>query len=270
MGTWQTPVDPSVYGAMTLRMEPALAYMEAFRAATGRHLTVTHLMGRAAAAVFEKVPDANAIIRGSRVYLRDEVAVFFQVVIQDSESGEIDLSGMVLREPGKKSMLEIVDEMTARAAKVRARRDQELEGTRTLMSKLPTWLVGPMLRLSSFLGYGLNLDLRRFGIPRDPFGSIMITNIGSIGLEEAYAPLVGYSRVPILIAVGAIEDSPVVQDGAVAVGKTMRVCATFDHRLLDGAHAAAMSKTLRTWFANPFEYFGPIPSMVTEAAIEAK
>src|SRR5438128_1979246 len=97
MGTWGQPGDPSVYGTMTLRMEPALAYMEAFRAAIGRLLTVTHMMGRAAAAVFEKVPDANAIIRGKRLYLREDIAIFFQVVIDDRETGELDLSGMVGR-----------------------------------------------------------------------------------------------------------------------------------------------------------------------------
>ena len=32
----------------------------------------------------------------------------------------------------------------------------------------------------------------------------MITNIGSIGLDQAYVPLVPYSRVPILIALGAV------------------------------------------------------------------
>ena len=99
--------------------------------------------------------------------------------------------------------------------------------------------------------------LRR--IPRDPFGSIMITNIGSLGLEQAYVPLVPYSRVPLLVAMGAVEDVPLVEDGAVVVGKVMRVCATFDHRVLDGSHAAAMSKTLRAWMEHPFEHFDALP-----------
>ncbi len=259
IGTWQAPEDPSVYGALTLRMEPALAYMDAFRVATGRRVTITHLMGRAAGAVFERMPDANAILRGKRLYLRDEVALFFQVVLEDPETGEIDLSGMLVREPARKTLLELVDEMNERTAKVKAHRDRELAGARSRMARLPTWLVGPMLRMTAFLGYDLNLDLRRCGIPRDPFGSMMITNIGSIGLEEAYAPLVGYSRVPIVIALGAIEDTPVVEGGRVIVGKTMRVCATFDHRILDGAHAALMASTLKAWFARPAEHFGAIP-----------
>ena len=52
-----------------------------------------------------------------------------------------------------------------------------------------------MLKITSFLSYTFNLDLRWAGIPRDPFGSAMVTNVGSIGLPTALVPLVPYSRV---------------------------------------------------------------------------
>ena len=47
IGTWRTTHDPSVYGSMALRMDEALRYLEAFRAKTGRRLTLTHMMARA-------------------------------------------------------------------------------------------------------------------------------------------------------------------------------------------------------------------------------
>lgn len=255
IGTWRTSYDPSVYGALTLRMEESLRYIEAFRAKTGRRVTVTHMMARAIAAVFEKVPDANAILRGGRLYLRKGVSVFFQVAMEDEKTGEIDLSGTVVRGAEQKTLAQIVDECDEKFRKVKAHKDKELEGTRTLMSRLPGALVHPMLRLTSFLSYEMNVDLRRFGVPRDAFGSVMITNIGSIGLQEAYVPLVAYSRVPMLLAVGAIEDSAAVEDGRLVPAKTMKVCATFDHRILDGVHASVMAKTLRAWFEHPFEHF---------------
>ncbi|HUH05234.1 MAG TPA: 2-oxo acid dehydrogenase subunit E2 [Kofleriaceae bacterium] len=259
IGTWTTAYDPSVYGTMDLRMEQALAYMQAFRAATGKHLTVTHMMARAAAAVFERMPDANAILRWNRIYLRQRIGVFFQVVLEDPKTGQIDLSGAVLYDPEQKTVEEICDELAARIERVRASKDKKLESSRGMFRRMPYSLVNKMLRLISFFSYTLNLDLRWMGVPKDPFGSIMITNIGSLGLQEAYVPLVPYSRVPIVLAMGAVEDAPVVENGAVVPGKLMRVCATFDHRVLDGAHAAVMAKTLRAWMEHPFEHFGPIP-----------
>ena len=64
---------------------------------------------------------------------------------------------------------------------------------------------------------------------------------------------------PLLIAMGAVKDGPVIEDGKLVVAKTMRLCATFDHRLLDGAHAAAMARTVRAWMEDPFHHFDPIP-----------
>jgi pyruvate/2-oxoglutarate dehydrogenase complex dihydrolipoamide acyltransferase (E2) component len=255
LGTWRTTYDPSVYGSLTLRMNKALEYIEAFRAATGRRVTVTHLMARAAAAVFERVPDANAILRLGRIYRRKKIGVFFQVAMEDPETGKIDLSGATIHEPERKSLVEICDELEQRFAKVRKNSDGALARTRNLFKRMPISAMGPLLDLTSFASYTLNLDLSWAGIPRDAFGSIMITNIGALGLEEAYVPLVPYSRVPLLIALGAIRDEVIPENGKVVIGKTMRLCATFDHRILDGAHASAMAKTVKAWMEQPFEHF---------------
>ena len=47
--------------------------------------------------------------------------------------------------------------------------------------------------------------------------------------------------------------------GEVVVGKVMNVCATFDHRFLDGVHAAALARVVQGAMEKPFEHFGPIP-----------
>jgi pyruvate dehydrogenase E2 component (dihydrolipoamide acetyltransferase) len=266
IGTWQTAYDPSVYGALTLRMEEAQRYLEAFRQATGKRATVSHLMVKATAAVLQAMPEANAILRFNRIYLRQRIGVFFQIAMDDSKTGEIDLSGALIHDPEKKSLEDIVDECTEIVAKVRSAKDQKLESTRSMFRHVPHWFLNRLLKMISFLSYSLNLDLRWMGVPSDPFGSLMVTNIGSLGLEEAYAPLVPYSRVPLVVALGSVEDAPVVEDGQIVCGKVMRVCATMDHRILDGSHAAIMTRVLREWIEHPFEHFdalpGPLPGAI--------
>jgi pyruvate/2-oxoglutarate dehydrogenase complex dihydrolipoamide acyltransferase (E2) component len=260
IGTWRRSYDPSVYGSMRLRMDETLRYMDAFRAQTGRKLTLTHLMAKAVAGVLADIPDANAVLRFNRIYLREDVDIFFQVALEDPETGEVDLSGAVVRQADRKSLLEVVDDFQASVDKVRARTDKELEGTRSTMKSIPLFAIGWLLDLLGFLLYTLNLDLRWAGLPKDPFGSCMVTNVGSLGLEEAYVPLVPYSRVPLLVAVGKVEREALVDEaGQIEIVRTMKVFATFDHRLLDGQHAARMSKTLRAWFEDPWTHFGPIP-----------
>ncbi|TNE50351.1 MAG: 2-oxo acid dehydrogenase [Deltaproteobacteria bacterium] len=258
IGSWKTVGDPSVYGCLALNMDEALRYLEEYREVTGRRLTVTHMMGKAVAAALEKMPDANALLRFNRLYLRDEISIFFQVVMEDPKTGEIDLSGTVVHNADQKSLGQFIDVMESNVKQVRTGTDQKLEKSRNLFKKMPLMLVRWFLNTLSFLGYTLNLDLRWAGVPKDAFGSVAITNIGSLGLEEAYVPLAPYTRIPLFLAMGAIQEIPAVVDGNVQVIKQMKVFATFDHRILDGAHAAVMSKTLRQWFENPYEHFGPI------------
>jgi len=258
IGTWRTAYDPSVYGTMELRMEKALAYIDAFRARTGRRITVSHLMAKAMGQVLKEVPDANAILRFHRVYLRKRIGVFFQVVMTDEDLGKTDLSGATIYDVEQKSLLQITDEFQAKVDKVRQRKDPALESTRATFKRLPGWLAYYVLQTIAFLTYTLNLNLKWAGLPQDPFGSVMITNVGTLGLDTAYVPLVPYSRVPILLAVGAVKDVPVVEGGEVVPGKLMKVNATFDHRFIDGMHAAVMSRVLRAWFESPEEHFGAI------------
>ncbi len=260
LGTWKTVGDPSVYGTIKLRAEKMTAYIAAFRARTGKKLTITHVMAKAVALVLAKMPDANAILRRNRIYLREEIGVFFQVAMEDAETKEVDLSGATIMGAHEKTLEEIYDEFSAKASRVKKGKDKELEGTRSTFKKIPYRFLGWFLDLLGYLSFELNLDLRWAGVPKDPFGSAMVTNIGSLGLEEAYVPLVPYSHVPLLIAVGTVQDEPVVEGGHVIPGKVLRACATFDHRVLDGMHAAKMAKTITAVFDDPEGTLGPLPA----------
>ncbi len=261
IGTWATTYDPSVYGSMTLPVDDAQAYIRAFRERTGKKITMTHLMAKVAAACLAKMPDGNAILRFNKVYMRKNIGVFFQVALEDPETGELDLSGVTIFDADQKSLLDIVHEVEEKVAKVRKLKDPALEKTRSTFKKIPAFMLNFVLKMISFLCYTLNLDMRWAGLPKDPFGSVMVTNIGSLGLDQAYVPLVPYSKVPLLIAVGAVKDAAVVEDGELKTAKVMDLSATFDHRLLDGTHAAIMSKVVRAWFADPFAHFDDIDSL---------
>lgn len=265
IGTWKTSYDPSVYGSLKLEMTEVLRYQAEWRDKTGQRLTVTHMMAKAVAAVLEDMPDANAILRFNRIYLRRDCAVFFQVAMKDEETGEIDLSGATIHHADQKSLGVIVDEFQTTVDKVRAKKDEQLESTRSTFKTIPAMWLNTVLNTLGLLLYTFNLDLTWAGLPRDPFGSVMITNIGSLGLEEAYVPLVPYSRVPLILAVGNVNKEAVVDENdEIKVVPRMKVCATFDHRVLDGMHASRMMKVLKAWFADPYTHFGPIPDRAAE------
>ena len=74
-------------------------------------------------------------------------------------------------------------------------------------------------------------------------GSFTISNLGMYGIEEFNA-IVNPPQAAIL-AVGGIKDEPVVKDGAVVPGKTMRVTLSADHRVVDGAGCGLPERSAR-------------------------
>ena len=93
IGTWADAYDPSVYGTMEVNMDEAMRYLADFRARTGRKLTVSHMMAKVAAMALKEVPDANAVLRWKRIYLRKRIGIFFQVVMTDEGDGKTDQIG---------------------------------------------------------------------------------------------------------------------------------------------------------------------------------
>ena len=54
-----------------------------------------------------------------------------------------------------------------------------------------------------------------------------------------------------ILSVGAIVQKPVVKEGNIVVGNTMKLTLACDHRTVDGATGAIFLQTLRTYIENP-------------------
>jgi 2-oxoisovalerate dehydrogenase E2 component (dihydrolipoyl transacylase) len=76
-----------------------------------------------------------------------------------------------------------------------------------------------------------------------------VSNFGALGLDEA-VPVINYPEAAIL-GMGSIKPRPVVVDGAVVARSTMALTCAFDHRIADGAQAAAFLVDLRTLIEAP-------------------
>jgi pyruvate/2-oxoglutarate dehydrogenase complex dihydrolipoamide acyltransferase (E2) component len=105
----------------------------------------------------------------------------------------------------------------------------------------------------------LNLDLPQLGLPRQAFGSAMITSVGMWGVTNAYSPLTPYYRVPVLVLIGAVEPRPVARAGLVVVRPMLTLTATFDHRYVDGYQAAQFAAAIHGYCANPASFEPSLP-----------
>ncbi|MFC4548881.1 MULTISPECIES: 2-oxo acid dehydrogenase subunit E2 [Halorussus] len=76
-----------------------------------------------------------------------------------------------------------------------------------------------------------------------------ITNFGAIGGEYA-TPILNHPEVGIL-GIGELKQRPVVEDGEVVARHTLPISLSIDHRIVDGADAAAFGNTFIEYVENP-------------------
>lgn len=76
-----------------------------------------------------------------------------------------------------------------------------------------------------------------------------VSNLGMFGISE-FTSIINQPNAAIL-SVGAIVEKPVVKNGEIVVGNTMKLTLACDHRTVDGATGAAFLQTLKLFIENP-------------------
>ncbi|ORB65701.1 dihydrolipoamide acetyltransferase family protein [Mycolicibacterium tusciae] len=76
-----------------------------------------------------------------------------------------------------------------------------------------------------------------------------VSNFGALGLDDG-VPVINYPEAAIL-GMGSLKPRPIVVDGEVVARPTMSLTCAFDHRIIDGAQAAAFLAELRGLIESP-------------------
>ena len=76
-----------------------------------------------------------------------------------------------------------------------------------------------------------------------------VSNLGMFGIDQ-FTAIINPPEAGIL-AIGGVEEKPVVQDGELVIRRRMRVTMSCDHRVIDGATGAKFLQTLRRMIENP-------------------
>ena len=86
--------------------------------------------------------------------------------------------------------------------------------------------------------------------PQEMDGSTFtVSNLGMFGIDE-FTSIINQPNSAIL-SVGSILQKPVVKEGKIVVGNTMKLTLACDHRTVDGATGAQFLQTLKEYIENP-------------------
>ena len=124
---------------------------------------------------------------------------------------------------------------------------------------VPEGLVVPVIRNTDFKSLSaIDAEVRELaGKARDKKiqldemqgNTFTISNLGMFKIDE-FTAIINAPDACIL-AVGSIVEKPVVKNGQIAVGNTMKLTLSCDHRIVDGAKGAEFLLTLRSMLEDP-------------------
>lgn len=124
---------------------------------------------------------------------------------------------------------------------------------------IPDGLVVPVLKNTDFMNYNqisagvkdMASRAKSKGLKANEMegSTFSISNLGMFGIET-FTSIINQPNSAIL-SVGAIIEKPVVKDGQIVVGNTMKLSLACDHRVIDGATGAEFLQTLRTYLEQP-------------------
>ncbi len=250
---WGSPNDPQIYGDLEIDATELLGFIGEARDKAQVPITVTTMAGKAIAKALGDHPDLNVRMYRGHFIQRDTVDIFF--IVSAGQGSE--LSGVKVENADRKSAVEIARELRDRAQRIKTGDDTELGKTKKMISSTPRRLLKWSIRFSAWLTSDRDMDLKKQGLPRQAFGSAMITSVGMFGIQHAYAPLASYYRIPFLVLVSEVTEKAVVRDGQIVVRPILTLSATMDHRYIDGYHAARLATSARAYLEDPRTFEPP-------------
>lgn len=253
IAAWGAPREGNIYGRLTVDATEVLAYVDDVRERTGERVTVTHVVGAAIGRALASEPSLNGTIRFGRFVPHDEVNMTFLVTMPDGS----DLAKARIDRVDQRVPSDIARELRERVERLRSGADSDWEKSKGVVKLLPTWALRRLLWLTGWLASSLGVSLPAFGVERHAFGSAVVTNVGSFGVDEAYVPPTPFARVPLWVLIGAVRDAAVVRDGQVVATRELTLTVTIDHRFIDGFQAATLARLVRRTFADPWSLEAP-------------
>ena len=245
VATWRPSRDGRVYARMEVDASAALEYIARAREESGARVTITHVVGAAMGRALRDVPEIRARVVLGRLVPLETCDVGFAVDI----AGGSDLAPVKVHDVDRLSPVEVCRAVEAGAARLRRGHDPAHRRTSGLVGSLPAWGMRPLMAFASLTAGGLGRGV--LGQPGFPLGTAFVSNVGTLGLDEAFLAPLPFARTPVYLAVGAVQERAVVVEGEVVARPVLVLVATADHRVVDGVHAGQMATVVREFVTHP-------------------
>ncbi len=251
---YTTPTDSRVYGTLDIDVTDAKRFLDKKRG-TGVKITMTHLATAVLArAVAFDVPEMNCFIRRGSVVGRERIDVMVPVAIGGGEG----VSAIIIKDAHARTVTSIAEEIRSSAEQNRAGTETRTAQNKYLLNRVPWPLRRPVFRFLKWITVDMGIRIKALGLSADSFGSFVVSDIGSFGLNTGMTSLMPAAKVPAVIVLGKIEDKAVVRKGQIEIRTMLPLTGTFDHRIVDGLQIGKLARGIKRNFRKP-EWLDEVP-----------
>lgn len=240
---YQKPVDSKIIGSVEFDITELNKYIQEKRQA-GLKITPTHIFTLATArAIAEEIPEMNTYIRRGNVQSHPTIDAMISVLLPKGQMGSVRL-----KDTDQQTLSTAVEELKIQIKQARSGRD-DAKKIKTKLGAIPwpfrAWVYKFVYLLN--IKWGIALP----GLPTNRFGSFIVSNIGSLGLDVGYPALFPVANVAFVLILGGIQEKPWVVDGQIVPRTIMKVSIALDHRMLDASHGGKLFSYLKKIIRDP-------------------
>ena len=243
---YHKPIDSKVFGSVEIDVTELEKFINRKRR-EGLKITLTHIFTLAVArALKDDVPELNCYIKRGRIVLRDQIDAMVSVLVDDSE-----MSSVQILHADELNLQDLSEKLSQGIKEIRTGIESGTMQMKNKVARIPWPFRQWLLNFVKWLTISLGVAIPAIGLNTNNFGSFVITNIGSLGLDNAYPSLFPISNVAMVFVLGGVAKKPVVVNDKIEIRRMITLSATMDHRIVDGIHGGKLFKVLREFVRHP-------------------
>lgn len=243
---YRRPIDSRILGSVEIDITDLELFI-AQKRENGVKATLTHVFILAAArALKHEVPELNTYISRGNVVHRDHIDVMVSILLRDSKMGSV-----LIKDADTLTLEELIMVMKDEVNQSRKGDENKTMQMKDKLARIPWPLRGWVYRVIKMVTMDWGFAFPSFGLSANSFGSFVVSNIGSLGLDMGYPALFPSSNVSFVLILGGVNRKPAVVNEQIVPRTILSLGAALDHRVVDASHGGLLFRYLKNIVKNP-------------------
>ena len=243
---YRRPTDSKIFGSVEIDITDLETYI-AQKRKNGIKATLTHVFILASArALKNEVPELNTYIKRGNIVQRNHIDVMVSVLLRDSKMGSV-----LIKDADRLTLEELVSLMSDEIRNTRSGNENKTMQMKDKLARIPWPFRGWIYRVIKVVTMDWGISFSSFGLSANSFGSFVVSNIGSLGLDMGYPALFPSSNVSFVLILGGVNRKPAVVNEQIVPRTILSLGAALDHRVVDASHGGLLFSYLKKVVKNP-------------------